>query len=128
MAKPTAKAVHHLLKVLRGVRVSQVGLSEVTLHGHIAQALTTAGIEYRREFVFAKGCRADFWVEPGIVIEVKKKRPDRARLEVQLSKYASVDKVGCLVLMLEKSITVPSPWEGVPLHIVSMNAAWGISI
>lgn len=125
MASPS---LSRLLKVLRRIRVAQVGLSEAQLHQQISQALLEAGIEHRREFPFAKGCRADFWVDPGWVIEVKKKRPVRALLENQIARYARSGKVKGLVVLLERAITLEPVCEGVPVHVVSMNAAWGVAI
>jgi len=126
--RPTATCLKRLFTALRSVRVREVGLDEVELHKHISQALTQAGIAHRREYAFAPRCRADFWIEPGIVIEVKKRRPDRAKLTVQLTRYAQVPTVRYLVVMLEKSISLEPVLEGVPVRVVSMNAAWGVAV
>jgi hypothetical protein len=117
-----------LLKVLRRVRVAEVGLEEAVLHAHISQALTNAGIAHRREYRFGPHCRADFWIHPGVVIEVKKRRPVRADLIEQLTRYAKQPKITRLIVMLERAITVPDTIEGVPVHVISMNAAWGIAV
>lgn len=117
-----------VLRVLRQVRVEKVGLSEDQLHAVISRDLKLANIEHQREERFAKGCRADFWIAKGIVIEVKKRRPVRAQLLAQLTRYAACPQVRYLVVMLERSIVVPEHINGVPVHMVSMNAAWGISV
>lgn len=120
--------ITRVLRVLRQVRVAKAGLNEEQLQLTIAQALTAAGIAHEREKRFAKGCRADFWIERGIVVEVKKRRPVRADLLAQLARYAAVPEVKHLVVMLERSIVIPPTMGEVPLYLVSMNAAWGIAI
>jgi hypothetical protein len=125
---PPPVRITRVLRVLKSVRVAQAGLPEERLQLVISQALTTAGIDHTREKKFAKGCRADFWIERGIVIEVKKRRPVRADLIAQLTRYAQVPGVKHLVVMLERSIVLPPMINGVPLYLVSMNAAWGIAV
>lgn len=120
--------IARVLRVLREVRVEKVGLSEEELHAIISRDLRLAGVVHEREKRFAPGCRADFWIERGIVIEVKKRRPARADLLAQITRYAACAEVRHLIVMLERSINLPQKIEQADVHMVSMNAAWGISV
>lgn len=120
--------IQRLLRVLRQVRVDKVGLAEEEIHQIIAGHLIAAGMDHRREHRFAKGCRADFWLDRGIVIEVKKRRPAKADLLAQITRYAACDQVRHIVVMLERAIDVPLNLGRVQVHVVSMNAAWGIAV
>lgn len=120
--------IQRLLRVLRQVRVEKVGLAEEALHQVISDHLTAARMIHLREHRFSKGCRADFWLERGIVIEVKKRRPVKADLVAQIERYASCDQVRHIVVMLERAIDVPVALGAVSVHVVSMNAAWGIAV
>lgn len=125
---PSSVPIQRLLRVLRQVRVERVGLTEDELHQIIAAHLDAAKMAHVREQRFAKGCRADFWLDRGIVIEVKKRRPVKADLLAQITRYAACDEVRHIVVMLERAIDVPPVLGRVQVHVVSMNAAWGIAV
>lgn len=71
--------------------------SEEQLHRQAAEAFANAGLEAAHEVSLAPRCRIDFMVGD-IGVEIKKKRPQRAPLVAQLTRYANCPQVaaaGC---------------------------------
>lgn len=62
--------------------------SEEQLHRQAAEAFANAGLEAAHEVSLAPRCRIDFMVGD-IGVEIKKKRPQRAPLVAQLTRYAN---------------------------------------
>lgn len=124
---PQCIPTESVLRALRAVRVRRIGVLEQTIHDAVRDELRAAGFVFRREYTFSQGCRADIWVD-GIVIEVKKLRPVRAKLCDQLTRYARHERVRELVVVLEKSVALPRTIEGKPVHVISLNAQWGIAL
>lgn len=126
--RPRAASMRDVEKVLRGVRIKEAGLQESDIQEKLHEALILGGFpQAEREVKFAKGCRADIWVD-GIVIEVKKKRPDRAAVATQLYRYARQENVRGVILVLEKSILLPEEIEGKRIAVLSLNALWGVAL
>lgn len=119
--------VERVLTALRTVRVARTGQLEFAIHDAVCGALLAGRIPHQKEQVFGPRCRADVWVD-GIVIEVKKQRPPRASLEAQLTRYAQQECVREIVVVLERSILLPSTIECTPIHVISLNALWGIAL
>lgn len=117
-----------ILKVLRGHRLPLVGLDEAPIRDGLADALRGAGVPCLREFGFAPRMRADIWIEPGILIEVKKCRPRMDALLEQLGRYAATGRVEAIVLVLERSVVLPEAVMGVPVAVVSLNGNWGLAV
>ena len=78
-------SVNRILSALSAVRVPAAP-GEYDLHALIAAALDEAGISYAHEAKLADGARIDF-LTGSVGIEVKKSRPERARLLRQVDKY-----------------------------------------
>ncbi|TXI88293.1 MAG: hypothetical protein E6Q40_03850 [Cupriavidus sp.] len=112
---------------LRSVRIRRAGLSEEDIHNELSRALVQARIPHKREHVFASGCRADLWID-GVVVEVKKGRPERAKLAEQVARYVSKDNVHAVIIVLERSIGFDDGAFGKPVTVVSLNQQWGISL
>ncbi|NMX77582.1 hypothetical protein HBO23_31945 [Pseudomonas sp. WS 5532] len=115
------------MAALRKVRITEAGLEEYEIHDLLSGALLSAGIFHSRERSFAPRCRADLWVD-GIVIEVKKMRPPRAALFDQVTRYASQECVRAVIVVLERSISLPATICGKPVSVLSLNALWGIAV
>lgn len=124
---PVAHYFDLVLEALRVVRLRQVGLDEFEIHDELSEALARAGIAHRREYTFGPRCRADLWIE-GIAVEVKKQRPARAALLTQINRYAEQPALRGLIVVLERSIPVPSTIEGKRVAVLSLNALWGIAL
>lgn len=116
-----------IMQALSCVRIDRVGLSETELHACLSRALEVRGIAHKREIVFAKGCRADLWVD-GVVIEVKKRRPAQQALLSQVTRYAGHDSVTGVIVVLERSIRLPAFLHGKPVAVISLNSLWGIAL
>jgi hypothetical protein len=112
---------------LRRVRIALGGRPEMEIHDALATALESQGIHVRREHSFAPRCRADLWVN-GIVIEVKKLRPPKTQIEAQIERYARVDSVRGIFVVLERSISLPREINNKPVRVISLNALWGIAL
>lgn len=121
-------SLSQILKVLRGHRLSLVGLDETAIRDGLAEVLRGAGVPCLREYGFAPRLRADLWVEPGILIEVKKRRPPTTAVLAQLGRYAATGRVRAMVLVLERSVLLPEEIRGVPVSVVSLNGNWGVAV
>lgn len=122
-----AVSMSSVVKTLRKTRLKKAGLSEFEIRDQLHEALAQAGLPSKTEVKFGPGCRADIWVD-GIVVEVKKKRPDRSQVSTQLHRYARQPDVRGMILVLERSIVLPEEIEGKRIEIVSLNALWGVAL
>lgn len=126
--KPARKvSAKDVLKALRNTRIKEAGLQESEIRDRLYAELIKAGMTARTEVPFGPGCRADIWVD-GVVVEVKKKRPDRAKVTTQLHRYAQQKNVTGMILVLERSIVLPEEIDNKPVAILSLNSLWGIAL
>lgn len=116
-----------VLRALRSLRIIRAGQDEADLQEAIAGMLTRYSIPSRREHRFGPHCRADVWCD-GVVIEVKKGRPDRASLIGQVTRYAQQPACREIIVVLERSVILPEVIEGKPVHVLSLNANWGVAL
>jgi hypothetical protein len=116
-----------VLDALQTVRLREAGLPESAIHDALSAALQAARIDHRREYTFGPRCRADLWVT-GIAIEVKKQRPARPALLAQINRYAKQPALRGLIVVLERSIDLPTEIEGKRVAVLSLNALWGIAL
>lgn len=116
-----------VVAALRTIRLSKAGGSEEEICVEIANAFSRAGVPFRREFNLGSRSRADFWIQ-GIVVEVKKDRPPRVALLQQVARYASIEHVLGVVVVLERSVPLPQQLHDKPIACVSLNASWGIAL
>lgn len=101
--------------------------AEEELHRQVAQALRAAGIEAVHEARLAPRCRIDFLAgETGI--EVKKKRPERAKLIAQLARYAACPQVRALVVVAPQGVNLPKSIGGKRVTMLALVRLWGISL
>jgi hypothetical protein len=94
---------------------------------YLGQALTEAGIAWAHEVPLAPRCRIDFLCG-GVGIEVKRGKPERARVREQLRRYAGSGQIAALVLVTERQIDLPDSLCGKPLAAVCLNRLWGIAL
>jgi hypothetical protein len=120
-------AMQGIEAALRSVRISLGGRPEMEIHAALAAALESTGIQVRREFLFAPGCRADLWVK-GIVIEAKRSRPPKQQIQAQIERYSQVAAVRGIFVVLEHSVPLPRESNHKPVRVMSLNALWGVSI
>lgn len=115
-----------VLSALQGLRVPLVK-EERELHALIAQALAGEGIAFEKEVPLGAFARVDFLCG-SIAVEAKKGKPDRRALLAQLGRYADSPRVSGLVLVAERSATLPQTLRGKPLYLVALNRLWGVAL
>ena len=115
-----------VLAALRRLR-APLQRGEYDLHALVGQALTEGGCVWEHEVPLAPRCRIDFLCGD-VGIEIKRGRPERARVREQLRRYAQSPRVGALVLVTERQIDLPDSLCGKPLRAVCLNRLWGIAL
>ena len=93
----------------------------------MAQALGAAGIGAAHEVRLAPRCRIDF-MAGGIGIEIKKKRPERAKLIAQLARYAACPQVRALIVVAPRGVNLPRRIGEKPVTMLALERLWGISL
>ncbi|MBQ4265013.1 MAG: hypothetical protein IJB85_05825 [Clostridia bacterium] len=101
--------------------------TEEKLHALVAQALSDAGIEAVHEARLAPRCRIDF-LAGSVGIEIKKKRPERAKLIAQLTRYAACDRIGALIVVAPRGVNLPAAIGGKRVRLLALERLWGISL
>ena len=119
----TAEAVLQALGTIR----APIQTDEYDLHALVAQALFAAGLPCAHEVSLGPRCRIDFTCG-SVGIEVKRGKPERARLLAQLQRYAACTQLSALVLVSERAVSLPRQLGGKPLHALCLNRLWGISL
>ena len=113
-------------EALGAIRCS-ASAAEEELHAQVAQALGASGIEAAHEARLAPRCRIDF-LAGEIGIEIKKKRPERAKLIAQLARYAACPQVRALIVVAPRGVNLPRRIGGKPVTMLALERLWGISL
>ena len=116
-------SVYEALQSLR----APIQQGEYDLHRMVMDALQAQGIACEHEVPLAKRCRIDLMCG-GVGIEIKRGKPQRARLIEQLTRYARCERVEELILVVERSVDLPRMLCGKPLRVVCLNRLWGIAL
>ena len=118
-----------MARVVRAMQTIRCGAActEEELHALAARALEESGLEARHEVRLAPRCRIDF-MSDGVGIEIKKNRPDRAKLIAQLTRYAQCDQVEALVAVAPRGVNLPRVIAGKRVTLVALERLWGISL
>lgn len=118
-------------KVVDALHTLRIGkmTAEFDLQNKIAEAFDKAGIPYKREYVLGRGSRVDF-LATGVAVEVKKGKPNRAKLVEQIEKYAQYEEVEAVVIVVETSLFHPikATSNGKPCSVVGLQKLWGIAL
>lgn len=101
--------------------------SEERLHEQAAEAFARAGLEAAHEVRLAPRCRIDFMVGD-IGVEIKKKKPQRAPLIAQLTRYAACPQVARLIVLAPRGVDLPKSIGGKPVTMMSLEKLWGIML
>ena len=115
-----------ILRALRSLR-APIRQGEYDLHALVGKALTDAGLAHAHEAVLGPRCRIDFLCGD-VGIEIKRGRVERAKVLSQLARYASSGRVRALILVSERTVSLPDAVGGVPLHFICLNRLWGIAL
>ena len=127
-------------RVVRAMETIRCGAacSEEELHNQVAQALARCGLDYFdfyllhsveacHEVRLAPRCGIDFLCG-GVGIEIKKSRPERAKLIAQLTRYAACEQVKALVVAAPRGVNLPREIGGKRVTMVALERLWGISL
>ena len=115
-----------VLDALRRLRVP-LQRGEYDLHALALAALGEAGLSAEHEVTLAPRCRIDFLCG-GVGIEIKRGRVERAKVLAQLTRYAQSGRLSALVLVTERSLSLPPSVAGVPLTVLCLSRLWGIAL
>lgn len=118
--------VERILSSVSAIRCSAAD-SEAVLHARVAEAFESAEIPYVHEARLAPRCRIDFLVgKTGI--EIKKRRPERSKLMVQLTRYAACAQIEYLIVLAPRGVNLPDSICGKKVKMISLERLWGISL
>lgn len=115
-----------VVRAISTIRCS-AACTEEQLHAQIAQALVANGLDVQHEVRLAPRCRIDF-MSGGVGIEIKKNRPERAKLIAQLTRYAGCEQVESLVVAAPRGVNLPKMICGKRVSMVALERLWGISL
>lgn len=118
--------IQTILDALSALRIGPQP-EEYEIHAEIQCVLEEAGIPYVHEHRLLPGRRIDFACG-SIGIEVKKGRPDRRRLLLQLKRYLEETQLTAMVVVMQKPCSLPGEICGKPVHVVSLNRLWGVAL
>ena len=116
-----------IIMALNSLRIPLV-VDEFELQVLVGGALEKHGIEYTKEARLAPRCRVDFLCEGGVAVEVKRGKPQKARLMEQLKRYAALDAVSSVILVVERTAELPKEVCGKPCRVVALNRLWGVAV
>lgn len=121
--------MENILEALRILRVGKI-FEEYILQDEIATVFNNAGIQYQKEYRLGKGSRVDFLAGNGIVVEVKKGKPNRTCLVEQINRYAKYEEVKAVIIVVETSLRTPltKTENGKPCAVVGLQKLWGIAL
>lgn len=124
MEKMLADRVLESLKKIR----APLAQGEYDLHQIVADQLQEEGLLYIHEAKLAPRCRIDFLIEGQIGIELKKGRPNAAKMKEQAYRYATIEDIKALIVIVEKWVNLPNQLAGKPVYTLSLNRLWGIAL
>lgn len=116
-------AIERALSVLR----LPAAPGEYDMHAMVKGALSAAGIDARHEVRLCPGCRIDFLCGR-VGIEVKKGKPVRRALLVQIERYAACPEVEGIVIVAPGDARLPRAVKGVPVRCVALGRLWGVAL
>jgi len=106
---------------------SPFALYETDIHQMVAKRLSEAGLSFIHEAKLGPGCRIDYLVGH-VGIEIKKGRPDASMLKKQLTRYAASEELEALVVLTQRTVSLPKTVLGKPVHVIVLNQLWGVAL
>jgi len=100
---------------------------EYDLHALVRCALEKGGIPFVHEASIAPRSRIDF-LSDNIGIEIKKGKPQKSLLLSQISKYLSSDKLDAIIVVTQKSVSLPRSYLNKPIRQLPLDKLWGVSL
>ena len=118
--------LHTVLSALEELR-SPFALYETDIHQMVEKRLTEAGIAFTHEAKIGPGCRIDY-LAGNVGIEIKKGKPDARALSAQLARYAGCDQISALVVLTQRSVSLPKCIGSIPVYGLVLNQLWGVAL
>ncbi len=106
---------------------SPFALYEYDIHRYVEGCLREAGLTFEHEARIGIGCRIDYLVGD-VGIEIKKGKPSSKMLISQLARYAACERVNSIIVLTQRSVSLPSYVGGKPVSAVSLNSLWGVAL
>lgn len=127
MQKFNSMKLQDIEDILKDIRLFPARLESDVVE-EIKKRLTSAGIRCIKEFKIAARSRVDLWVEDGIVIEVKKGKPNTKLVSRQIERYAASEKVKAIILVSERGLVRHiEEANGKPVRYIALSKNWGIT-
>lgn len=117
----SAPTVGQIVALLEKNRFSNT-VEKVTQQ-QIEQVLSAAGINFERECHLSEEDIPDFFIEGGIVLEVKL-RARRVETFKQLERYAAHEPVRAVILFTATATGLPTEIKGKPARVASLGKGW----
>ena len=118
--------LHRVLEALQELR-PPFAPYEADLHALVADRLAQSGLPFMHEARLGPGCRIDFLIGD-VGVEIKKGRPAPKLWLAQLTRYAGCGGLSGLVLVTQRSVSLPESVRGLPLHVISLQRLWGVAL
>ena len=115
-----------VLDALQELR-SPFAFCEMDLHAMVRKCLTDHGIAFVHEARIGAGCRIDY-LAGNVGIEIKKGKPDARALSAQLARYAGCDQISALVVLTQRSVSLPKRIGSIPVYGLVLNQLWGVAL
>jgi hypothetical protein len=122
-----AIALQRILKALETLRIG-AAVDESEVQQTIADCLLENGIGFEREKKIGPGCRVDFYLDGGVVLEVKARKRPRKVLIDQLRRYCACAQVQALILVTNQATAVAASYGGKPVYCVKLHQLWGVAL
>lgn len=119
--------VDTVIKTLKKLRINGIS-EEYEIQDKVAEALKCNNISFKKEYKLGPKSRIDFLVVDGIGIEIKKSKPNRANVIRQLQRYANFNEITALILVIERSMDIPTFINSKPCFSIGLNKQWGIAL
>lgn len=119
-------ALEQVIDALSTIRCG-AACTEEELHALVTGALADADIAAVHEARLAPRCRIDF-LAGDIGVEIKKKRPERAKLLAQIERYAACDQVAQMVVVAPRGVNLPEQVGGKRVVMFALERLWGICL
>lgn len=119
-------ALEQVIDALSTIRCG-AACTEEELHALVTGALADADIAAVHEARLAPRCRIDF-LAGDIGVEIKKKRPERAKLLAQIERYAACDQVAQMVVVAPRGVNLPERVGGKRVVMFALERLWGICL
>lgn len=100
---------------------------EMDLHDLVGESFQKAELPFLHEVVIGAGCRIDYLVGD-VGVEIKKGKPQPAKLLQQLQRYAASDRISVLIVVSQRSVRVPKKIDGKPVMLLVLSQLWGVAL